>query len=155
LLYTFINKYQVDKVARENFVTHHFEVEKYYTSPTPLNNFLWNIVARDSAGFYIGYYSVFDKNDSVDFKHYRRNDGALMPLMGRKDVQKLVRFSQGYYTIEDKNALLIFNDLRFGQVGGWDLRPAPFIFSYSLFKTETSSMIIQQGRVRASTGEAL
>ena len=155
MIYTFINKSKVDKVARENFSDQNLQVKQYFTSPCPLNNFLWSIVASDSSGFHIGYYSVFDKTHRVDFTYFNRNEKALAPLRGRKDVQKLLQFSQGYYTVVDKDALLVFNDLRFGQVGGWYLPNAPFIFSYSLFKTESQNMIIQQGRVRASSGEAL
>ena len=57
--------------------------------------------------------------------------------------------------VENKSPLLVFNDLRFGQIGGWYLPDAPFVFSFNLFKNEGGESVLQQGRMKASTWEAM
>jgi len=156
LLCTAANKIHIDKLATESFKKNNFAINNYFTTPTPLNNFLWYIVAMDSAGANIGYYSVFDKTEDISGYHYfPKNDTALVPLKDRREVLKLIRFSQGFYIIENKKDLLVFNDLRFGQIGGWYIPDAPFVFRYNLFKDENNANVLQQGRMKASNSEAL
>ena len=63
-----------------------------------------------------------------------------------EDLQRLVRFSQGYYTIDRYDSTLVFNDLRFGQIIGWRNPDARFVFHYFLQKPDDNSLVIQRGR---------
>ena len=61
---------------------------------------------------------------------------------------ELLRFSQGYYTLErwkDKNKV-VFNDLRFGQMKGWEFPQAHFVFHYFLQAPGDNKVIVQRGR---------
>ena len=70
----------------------------------------------------------------------------LRGLEGRKDVKNLVRFSQGYYTVERWNDTLVFNDLRFGQMAGWQDPGARFAFHYFLSHPDQNRLVVQRGR---------
>jgi inner membrane protein len=63
-----------------------------------------------------------------------------------EEVQDLKRFSQGYYTAERWGDTLVFNDLRFGQVVGWEDNRNRFVFHYFLSHPEENKLVVQRGR---------
>jgi inner membrane protein len=155
LLITFAIKAYVNKTVERTLEKQHLSASDYFTTPTPFNNLLWYVVQKDSISYNVGYYCIFDKKDSISFWLFPRNDSLLNKVEDKDAVDKLVRFSQGYYLVENKEPLYIFSDLRFGQVGGWYIPDAPFVFSYNLFKDADNSLVLQQGRKKASSIEAL
>ena len=62
------------------------------------------------------------------------------------DIKKLVRFSQKFYTIEKYNDTLVFNDLRFGQIIGWQDPKEKFAFHYFLTHPGDNRLVVQRGR---------
>ena len=146
LLYCVINKWQTDKAARHSLVSAGIHYSDYFTTPTALNNWLWYVVAASDSGYYIGYRSVFDHKKNIDFHFYPRNEKWLEPVKDEEDLQRLLRFSQGYYTVEKENGTIVFNDLRFGQVNGWENLNAPFVFHYYLGNSGSNNFVIQKGR---------
>jgi len=73
LLFTMINKVNVDVTIENSLTRSGISNENYLSTPTPLNNFLWYIVAHDSNGIHIGYYSILDKTDNIQFTTIIRN----------------------------------------------------------------------------------
>jgi inner membrane protein len=144
--YALINKYNIDRQAQRIFQQQNIFSVRYFTTPTPLNNWLWYVVAEDKNGYHIGYSSVFDKKDSVAFEYFPRNDSLLLPMADHADLQKLLRFAQGYYTVEQHSDTLVFNDLRFGQQAGWHDRKAKFVFQYYLSHPTENNLVVQRGR---------
>lgn len=140
------NKLIVDHIVEKNFKEQSIRHDQYFTTPTPLNTFLWYIVAADKDGYHIGYRSVFDRDPVIDFKYFVKNDSLLNPIRNRKDVQNLVRFSQDYYIIRNTNDTLVFSDLRFGQMAGWHNPNSGFVFYYYLKNPGQNKMVIQRGR---------
>jgi inner membrane protein len=144
--YALLNKYNIDREAQRIFQQQNIFPAHYFTTPTPLNNLLWYVVAEGKRGFHIGYRPVFDKKDSIAFEYFSRNDSLLLPMADHEDLQKLLRFSQGYYTVEQRNDTLVFNDLRFGQQAGWHDPKAKFVFQYYLSHSTENYLVIQRGR---------
>ncbi len=101
-------------------------------TPTPLNNILWYIIARNGSEYYVGYYSLLDVNSYISYQTLPRNDSLLSGLKNTTKLQKLIRFSDGYYTISKQDDAIIFSDMRFGQDGGWYNKDAPFAFNFIL-----------------------
>ncbi|MCC7233234.1 MAG: metal-dependent hydrolase [Bacteroidia bacterium] len=155
VLYACYNKLVAEKVTAKNFQEADFHPIRYFTTPTPLNVFLWYIVAQDSDGFNLGYYSVLDSTSEISFTHLPGNDSILGALRNDKQVQKLVRFSQNYYRMTSDSGNLIFSDLRFGQVEGWANPQAAFVFNYALRESADNDLVIQRGRFEASRRKAL
>jgi inner membrane protein len=162
--FVFSSAYLLLSLAIKIYVNHNVEdalkkqrlsASDYFTTPTPFNNLLWYVVQKDSISYHVGYYCIFDKADSINFWLFPRNDSLLEKVEDKDIVYKLVRFSQGYYVVENKEPLFVFSDLRFGQIGGWYIPDAPFVFSYNLFKDANNSLVLQEGRKRASSTEAL
>lgn len=149
LLFTFYNKYKVDKIWRKNIAEQQITCTDYFTTPTPLNNFLWYGVIKEDKQFQIGYYSIFDHDEKISFYSVPSNDSLISKFWNEKALQKLIRFSEGYYCItKDSAGSLEFNDLRFGQIGGWTNPSADFIFSYHLSHSGSGEAIISSGRFK-------
>jgi inner membrane protein len=146
LVYCSVNKLKTDNHTRSAFVHQGIHYNRYFTTPTLFNNWLWYIVAESDSGFYIGYRSVFDKSDHIAFTYFARNDSLLQPLYLYRDLQELIQFSQGYYTAEVSNQGVVFNDLRFGQMMGWQNPAAGFAFHFYLQSPADNHLLVQRGR---------
>ncbi len=150
LLFTFYNKYEVNKIWEKNIAEQKISYTDYFTTPTPLNNFLWYGVIKEDRQFKIGYYSVFDNGDKISFYSVASNDSLLDDLRNEKSVQKLIRFSEGYYSVtKDSAGGLEFHDLRFGQIGGWTNPSADFVFSFHLTNDKNNEAIVSRGRFKS------
>ncbi len=146
LLYCGLNKVKIDQDVREILARDKITYTNYFTTPTPLNNWLWYVVAANDSGYHIGYRSMFDKEKTMRFNFFPRNDTLLTPVQDQEDLQKLLRFSKGYYTARMEHDTLVFNDLRFGQMIGWKDTTAPFVFYYYLQHPGGNRFVVQRGR---------
>lgn len=117
-----------------------------FVTPTPLNNLLWYVVANDDKGSYVGYRSIFDKKPEFELTYFKRNDELLHGMEGDAGLQKLKRFSKGYYIAQEWRDRLVFSDLRFGQILGWKDPKEKFVFHYYLKHPNENKVVIQRGR---------
>jgi inner membrane protein len=144
--YCSINKIKINKDVKEILSAQHIPHERYFTTPAPLQNWLWYVVAGNDTGYYVGYRSVFDSKKQMHFEYFRRNDSLLNSISDHEDLQKLIRFSQQFYTIEKYSDTLVFNDLRFGQIIGWEDPKEKFAFHYYLQHPQDNKLVVQRGR---------
>ncbi len=154
LLYCGLNKLKVDRDVRQIMATQQIDYDRYFTTPTPLNSWLWFVVAANDTGYHIGYRSVFDKEKKIDFAYLPKNDSLFADVRDREDLRRLVRFSKGYYTIQRWTDTLVFNDLRFGQMIGWRDLNARFAFYYYLEHQGENKLLVQRGRFQGWDGDA-
>lgn len=155
LLYCGLNKIKIDNDVKDVFKKQQISYNKYFTTPTPLNNWLWYVVAENDSGFNIGYRSLFDKERKIDFRFVPKNEQLLQPVNNHEDLQKLIRFSKGYYAVQEWNDTLVFNDLRFGQMIGWKNPEAKFAFYYFLQHPDENELVVQRGRFAGWDKDAL
>jgi inner membrane protein len=146
LLYCITNKVRIDARVKKDLQRQGIYYTSYLSTPTPLNNWLWYVVAADSGGFHTGYRSMFD-HQPTHFRWLPRNDSLLAPFRGHKDVGYLLRFANGYYTVEQWGDTLVFNDLRFGEIRGWADPKARFVFHYFLQYPGNNGVVVQRGRM--------
>lgn len=144
--YAFSNKYRIEKEVSDSLIEQRIDTNHYIATPTPFNNFLWYVVANSDSGSFVGYRSVFDKQRKIDFQFFPRQDSLLNLTNNQEEVNRLKQFSQGYYTVELKGDTLIFNDLRFGQMIGWQQPKAGFVFHYYLQPKLDNHLVLQRGR---------
>lgn len=147
LFYCTLNKIKIENEVEEILDKQNIAYQDFFTTPTPLNNWLWYVAARSDSGYYIGFRSMFDDWSRIDFHFVPQNDSLLQPVANHEEVQHLLRFSQGYYTLEKWNDTLVFNDLRFGQIIGWHDPEEKFVFHYFLqHPAGSNTMVVQRGR---------
>jgi inner membrane protein len=146
LIYCLSNKYKVNRDVKEILQKQQISYSRYFSTPAPLQNWLWYVVAGNDSGYHVGYYSVFDSKKEISFRYFPRNDSLLQPLRNQEELYKLIRFSQQFYTVELKGDTLVFNDLRFGQITGWHQPDHPFVFHYYLQHPGENRLVVQRGR---------
>jgi inner membrane protein len=142
------NKLVVESRIRTTLAAQNIPYEHLTTTPTPLNSWLWYAIVKDEHGFRTTYRSVWDSDDKTTmFEYFPQRTDLLEPFRNNHDAVQLKKFSQGLYTLEKwEGDLIIFNDLRFGQIAGWSDPKAPFVFHYYLNDPQANLLVIQRGR---------
>lgn len=146
LLYCSYNKLTIDREVRTAFRQQGISYTRYFTTPAPLQNWLWYVVAGSDSGYFVGYRSLFDSGSRVQLQFFPRNDQLLDPVSDHAEVSRLIQFSQQFYTVEKWGDTLVFNDLRFGQIIGWENPKEKFVFHYFLQHPSDNNMVVQRGR---------
>ena len=144
--YSLINKGAVESDIKRLAAKQGIEYSRHFTTPSPFNTWLWFFVMESRDGYTTGYRSVFDTSDSLQVSWHPRNEYLLDTIKHHKEVQDLVKFSQGYYTLDKRGDTLNFNDLRFGQEIGWYDPYQPFAFHYYLTYPTANDLVVQRGR---------
>jgi inner membrane protein len=146
LLYCLTNKAKIDTEVKEVLQKQQISYTRYFSTPAPLQNWLWYVVAGSDSGYHVGFRSLFDSKKEIDFQYFPRMDSLLNPVHDHEGLQKLIRFSQQFYTVEKWGDTLVFNDLRFGQIIGWQNPRGKFVFHYFLQHPKDNTLVVQRGR---------
>ena len=146
LSYCTINKIKINADVKEIMIKEKIADNNYFTTPAPLQNWLWYIVIEKDSGYDIGFKSLFDNRKNIDFHFFSKNEILLKGYADHEELQKLKRFSKGFYTIENWHDTTVFNDLRFGQILGWNNPANHFVFHYYLKHPNDNKLIVQRGR---------
>lgn len=142
LLLGFGIKSHINNVFKKNFDRQKILPEQYMTTPSPLNVFLWTGYAEANDTLYAGLYSVFDKDEEIEFQSFPQNKELLKPYRNQLPVERLIWFSRGYYAAEKKSEGLVVHDLRFGRSDLWLTDgPAPFVWNYKLIFNSDSTEV--------------
>jgi len=154
LMYCTFNKTKINSDVKDILQKQNIQYSRYFTTPTAFQNWLWYVVAGNDSGYYVGFRSVFDSKKQIDFEYFPRNDHLLDSVEDHEELQKLKRFSQQFYTVEKWNDTLVFNDLRFGQIMGWQNPKGKFVFHYFLKDSADNKLVVQRGRFEAWNKDA-
>lgn len=142
-----VNKSITDKRMQQSLQQQGIDYSRTFSTPTAFNTLLWYCVAETDSGYHTGYSSVFDKQKQIHFKYFPRQKWLVKDIETDEEFKNLVRFSNSFYTIEKiDNDVLLFNDLRFGRVAGWENRETEFTFHYYLQNPERNLLVVQRGR---------
>ncbi len=130
-LFSIINKEIITKRAIKQLESQNINYSRIITTPAPLTNFIWAVVAENEAGYNFGYIGNFDKIESIKFRFIPRNSELLGQFMDRKEIIDLIRFSKGFYNVEkDSLGSLWLHDLRYV---GLDLEnQKSYVFSFEI-----------------------
>jgi inner membrane protein len=151
LIFAILTHQYVHSVMEQSFKAQQLVSDDFIVTPTPLNTFLWMGYSHDKYGAWIGYYSIFDKNKKIDYYRVNRNDSLLIPFEKEKMVQNLKQLSKGNYTVTKEDSIVYFNDIRFGQISGWDKANGPYAFKYNLNKNADNKRALNRTKYKEST----
>ncbi|QHS55333.1 metal-dependent hydrolase [Mucilaginibacter sp. 14171R-50] len=155
VLYCGAHKKIVDQRVTELLKRQKITYSRYMSTPAPLQNWLWYIVAGTDSGYYTTYYSVFDNEEHLSLHYFPRNAYLLARAKHQATVQQLIRFSPQFYTAEMRKDTLVFNDLRFGQIIGWQNPRAAFAFYYFPEQPNDNRLAVQRGRLAGWNKQAV
>ncbi len=100
------------------------------TRPTPFNSILWTANIDTEDAYLIGNYSFFDSKP-IQFNTYPKNHEILGDLVTKDKVKRLITIAEGWFTINETEGDLYFNDLRFGLMS-MEKNESKFAFTYKL-----------------------
>ncbi len=123
------------------------------TRPAPFNAILWTANVETEDAYLIGDYSFFD-TQPIQFKRYPKNHQLLGALDKEDKVQRLIKISEGWYTIEEKEGNIFFNDLRFG-LTSVDASSSQFVFSYQLIPSTEGLMVSEAPKFGTTDAKSL
>ncbi len=154
LLFTFANKQLINPVFENSLKSQGISYERMITNPTALNQILWFAVAETDDSFLIGYYSHFDDDKNIQFEGVRKNHQLLEPFTDVEEVKKILRFTKGYYVVENHPEGLLINDLRFGKITNWETGEGTYVFQY-LVRIDDGKITVEEAEKSFEGTEAL
>lgn len=108
------------------------------TRPSPMNIVLWSANVETEDTFLMGHYSLLGR-DLIEFDVYQKERGLPRKWESSESLNRMIRFTEGWYLITKKRDQYYFNDLRSGAYsfnkGSYD-----FVFTYEMFEDETGDL---------------
>ncbi|WP_126973706.1 metal-dependent hydrolase [Gynurincola endophyticus] len=150
-----VNKYLIDTRVQAQAKRNGIEVLRYFSTPTALNHQLFYCLLQARDGIYITYRSVWDGNRDTYFSYYHQNKELAAQIIDQEALRDLKIFSQDWYALKKDSIGIQFQDMRFGQILGWEYQPAEFIFYYYIDEPEANALVVQRGRVKGWNREVL
>ena len=137
---SFIMLGQAKKHFRAELTKSTVETTEMLVSPSLGNIFLWRMVARDEASYYVSYWSVWDSADRpFHLDQLSRTADLATPYLGSKPFETLDWFSEGWWKIipaRDKPNSIYLVDMRFGELNMLESEPAikapPFVWQLNI-----------------------
>jgi len=146
MLFTFGAKFYTNGIFEKNLVEQNIPYERYTTSPTPLNAFLWGITAEGKDGYWLGHYSIFDKKqDDIEFTFLKKEPELRERFKGNKKFKNLTWFSSDYYILTEKPDRVDYVDLRFGPMDYDNIDRTTFPFYFKI-KESTNGIEVFESR---------
>ena len=97
-------------------------------TPTPFNTVLWRVVAMDGDSYHEGFYSFLDHGRPMRFAAFPSGQALARQHADHPQVQRVARFTDGFFRMREEGGRLWLTDLRMGQEPGYvfhfDIGPA-------------------------------
>ena len=103
--------------------------QRVLVTPAPLNTLLWRVVVMREDGFDEGFVSLLDRGRPIRFDRFASDPALEAAVRGLEPVQRIARFSQGFYKVHEADGVARITDLRMGQ------EPA-YAFSFAAARRE-------------------
>ena len=146
MLWTFSNKFKVDQIALDTAKEQSLSYQRYMTSPTILNNWLWYASFESDTAFHYGLYSFFDKEKKFKLNSIPKNYELLEAKEDDHTIKTLDWFSNGYYSVmRRKDGRLQLNDLRYGTFRGDRGSEDDFVFRFIVEKGDDGYYRLVEG----------
>ncbi len=117
------------KSALEEQAIEYTEIE---TKPAPLQTILWTANVDAGDHFLIADYSLFDSQPIIFNKH-PKNHELISEIKNHPKLQRMIKLTNGWFAIKEKDGVLYFNDLRFGVLSA-NPESQEYVFAYKMEK---------------------
>lgn len=126
---------------------------KIDTRPSPLNTILWSANIETNDAYLLGNYSFFDTKP-IRFETYPKRHELLGDLKTNKDVLRMIKTCEGWYTINKVNEDYYFNDLRFGLMS-LEPKSENFVFKYKIIVNDNDQVQFEEVQKDRRDGKKL
>lgn len=105
----------VTQHARQSLQAQGLPSQQLLVTPAPLTTALWRVVALDGDRFHEGFYALLDGARPVRFVAHERGADLAAHNANHPQLQRLARFTDGFFKVQRSNDNLLVTDLRMGQ----------------------------------------
>lgn len=105
----------VTQHARASLQAQGLPSQQLLVTPAPLTTLLWRVVALDGEQFHEGYYAWLDGDRPMRFVAHERGGALAQQNADHPQVQRLARFTDGFFKMQRDGERLVMTDLRMGQ----------------------------------------
>jgi inner membrane protein len=105
----------VTQHARQSLQAQGLPSQTLLVTPAPLSTLIWRVVAVDGDRFHEGFYALMDGGRPMRFVAHDRGAALAAQNANHPQLQRLARFTDGFYKVADVNGQLVVTDLRMGQ----------------------------------------
>jgi inner membrane protein len=141
----------VTQHARQSLQALGLPSQHLLVTPAPLSTLVWRVVAIDGERLHEGFYALMDGGRPMRFVAHDRGAALAAQNADHPQLQRLARFTDGFYKVADANGRLVITDLRMGQ------EPA-YVFSFDIgppLQAGQSHPVAQQQSRRMDVGAGL
>ena len=117
LLLTLLFKMYAYQKFTKNLESQKIDYNRIETGPTPLNAILWYANVETDNHYYVGYYSLLDKDDDIEFKKFDKNFELRSQLKDYNNFKRMNHFSKDWYILDEVDDTIYYNNIRFGTLG--------------------------------------
>ncbi|MEX1010953.1 MAG: metal-dependent hydrolase [Balneolaceae bacterium] len=146
LIWGFGVKAHVDRVFEDSFHDQYGSFERVKTMPGPFSTVMWKGYVERNDSLYASTYSLFDKDEHLQFQGLAKQSHLLDPFLGDRPVDVLKWFTMGYYMMEEREDGLYLHDIRFGRSDFWLSEQGNYIWSNRLLFNEDSTQVVDFDR---------
>ena len=132
----------VGQHARASLAEAGLPSEQLLVTPAPFSTVLWRVVSVDDDRYHEGFYSLLDGGRAIRFSSHDRGGDALREHADHPHVQRIARFSDGFYRLRVIDGELWLADLRMGLEPSYSFE---FRLGPPLAPGEPVQVAVQQG----------
>lgn len=101
--------------VERDLATRGIRAEQLLVTAAPLTTLLWRVVAVQGPYYYEGYLGLLDGGRPIRLERHDRGSDWLATHADHPQVQRIARFSDGFYRLRAREGRLLVTDLRMGQ----------------------------------------
>jgi inner membrane protein len=113
--WSFAAQQHVEAIAAASLARQRIAATQVLVTPAPFNTVLWRVVAMTSDGYHEGFYSLLDERRQIRFDRFDRGQPLHAALAGHPPVERIARFSHGFFKLSRQGERVFISDLRMGQ----------------------------------------
>ncbi|WP_116108595.1 metal-dependent hydrolase [Lewinella sp. IMCC34191] len=157
LLLTVANAVNVGRVVDDSLLQRGIRPQRSVHSPTLGNNLLWSATIQAADTFYLGQYSLLDRQRRLDpLLAVAGNQEKVLPYTQDRELGILTWFTDGYYTIlPGGEGRVVLCDLRYGLLGRDPNDPDSYTFHWTIDTTRRPVQVMDEPTARPDMSTAL
>lgn len=131
-------------VAEASLVRAGLQAERLLVTPAPLSTLLWRVVAIGPGdAWHEGFYALADGGRAIRFEPRPRGTALREALRGNPALERIARFSHGFYRVHERDGQAWITDLRMGQ-------EPHYVFDFAVARRSAAGAWVAQPPVQAS-----
>lgn len=141
----------VTQHARQSLQSQGLPSQHLMVTPAPLSTLVWRVVALDGERFHEGFYALMDGGRPMGFVAHERGGALAAQHAAHPQLQRLARFTDGFFKMERQGENLVVTDLRMGQ-------EPDYVFSFDIgppLQVGQNHPVAEQRSRRMNVGEGL